>query len=232
VPPEDPLSPGGAVQMVCNGGMQGKDEVDIRTHEDKFCRSTTNYQGPSAVNTCLYAGDPSCASPGADLTVGALHVTLKRLDELDWTPPYVGVRQIIVRPPTPFDPLSGIMHIFQPFTWELWMCIGLEIVLVWLILMVFEMAENPTVDHHSLLTEVFDTFYWTFASAMDPGASGKAPDSWAGKLILTAHWVFLVIIAACYTGTIAAFLAHPVESLIITDVDSLKQVGVQLPRVN
>lgn len=116
VPGVDPMSPGGAIQMVCNGGMQGKDEVDVRTHDDKFCRSTQNYMGPSDAGTCVYAGDPSCVSPGADLTVGALHITLKRLDELDWSPPYVGVRQIVVRPPTPFDPLSGILHIFQPFT--------------------------------------------------------------------------------------------------------------------
>lgn len=100
---------------------------------------------------------------------------------------------------------------------------------MWLILMAFEMTQNPTVDHHYRHTEIFDMFYWTFASAMDPGASGKSPETWAGKVILTGHWIFLVIIAACYTGTIATFLANPSEPLVITDVDSLKQVSLLLP---
>lgn len=39
---------------------------------------------------------------------------------------------------------------------QLWTCVAMEIVAVWIILMCFEMKYNTTIDHHAWHTEVFD----------------------------------------------------------------------------
>lgn len=54
---------------------------------------------------------------------------------------------------------------------------------------------------------IFDAWYWAFGSTFDPGGPGKAPVTIGGKVLMIGHWLFVVIIAASYTGTIGPFLS-------------------------
>lgn len=96
--------------------MRANDEVERRSHNNPLCDSAEKYAGPSPAGSCMFAADPSCKYTGADVVVGALLISRKRLDLLDWTPPYTHVHQIIVKAKLPID--LGILKIFQPFTWQ------------------------------------------------------------------------------------------------------------------
>eukprot|EP00960_Hanusia_phi_P054941 762820-Hanusia_phi.AAC.9 len=65
-----------------------------------------------------------------------------------------------------------------------------------------------------------DTFYWVFTTLV--GGPDKSPETTGGKWIFTAHTLFSLIIAASYTGAVAAFLTSSAGAAQLTDFSSLE----------
>ena len=132
--------------------------------------------------------------------------------------------------------LASIMTILAPFSMDLWISILAEIGLIWIAILLVEAGYEhfhaiwADADHKGALKNAhlepgwsvfFDAWYWAAGSAFNPGGPGKAPESIGGKVMMIGHWIFVVIIAASYTGTIGPFLSDQSNFPIITGMDSI-----------
>ena len=194
--------------MVCNGDFQNSSNPLNTT-----CPANRKYNGASDIAQCLYRGDPTCASPGPDMVAGAVHVLRERLDLLDFTSTYLTVRQITVK--RPHGAFPSIMKTFQCFDESLWF-VGLfmEIAIVWVLILLVETWKNPQIDKSTVIAPFYDSLYWSFGSALDPGGPGKAPFTAGGRIFMCGHWFYLTIIVATYTGVLGPFLISSGEAMV------------------
>lgn len=67
---------------------------------------------------------------------------------------------------------------------------------------------------------VFGTFTNSLTFSGEYSWSGSSKDS--TRLLIGIYWVFTIIITACYTGSIIAFVTLPVAPDTIDSLDQLK----------
>jgi len=208
------------LSMMCNGGFLRNDTTTNLTAFQPFCPSMTSYNGPSPNGTCEHVGDPTCVSRGPDIVAGSISITRQRYDILDFSMPYYTSQQITVKRKSTFVMnVQGYLSIFQPFSGLLWATIVIEIIIVWLLLVLLERDNEGMAKGRAMY---YDAFYWSLASAFDAGASGKSAESWGGKIVFTAHCLFMVIVSATYTGAVGAFLSASASSVVIEGFFSLQ----------
>lgn len=175
---------------------------------------------PLCSGAYVESGNAGCISSGPDLVVGAVHVTGRYLDMLDFTVPYMAVQQLLVKRKKDEsietliqERMDQVFTIFQPFDLVAWMAILGEIVFVMFIFLTVEAAIfiwlcNCCLDFHINdqvapgFHGIIDCWYWAFSMAFDPGASGKYPITTGGRIYLVAHAFFVTIILTSYTGTV------------------------------
>jgi len=216
LPPTNTESASGAVRMVCHGDFQNTSQSGNTT-----CEASGSYKGASNVNECMFRDDLTCLSSGPDIVAGAVHVLRERLDLLDFSSSYFTVRQITVKRGTPLIP--DFMKTFKCFDETLWF-IGLfmEIAVVWVLILLVETWKNPQIDKSNPIAPFYDSLYWSFGSALDPGGPGKAPFTAGGRIFMCGHWFYLTIMAATYTGVLGPFLISSSEAMV-TGFHSLQQ---------
>ena len=214
----DVTSASGPVRMVCNGDFQKTGKP-----AGANCSASAEYKGASDWNKCTSREDPGCVSKGPDMVAGAVHVLRERLDLLDFTSPYIEVRQVVVTKSKFAWP--NIMKTFQCFDETLWFLgLFMEVAIVWGMILLVETWVNPQVDKSNFVTALYDSLYWAFGSALDPGGPGKAPFTIGGRLFMFGHWFYLGIIAATYTGVLGPFLATS-GAVVVTGLESLQGGG-------
>jgi len=169
---------------------------------------------------------------------------------VDFSLPYMTESQVVVKRPDPLFTVSAsrLLTIFRPFTGLLWFTIIVEVLIVWILIMLTEagvighlFARTEKVKHitkkkrkrkagESLrnvaiaggIHAIYDSFFWSMGSAFDPGGPGKAPTTVSGRFIMLAHWFFLVVMAATYTGSVGPFLSDSADLDIIQSFNDLK----------
>jgi hypothetical protein len=190
-------------------------------------------------------GSAGCISSGPDLVVGAVHVTGRYLDMLDFTVPYMAVQQLIVKrekdtsiPTLVQERIDQVFTIFIPFDLVSWMAILGEIIVVMFIFLIVEAAIfiwlcNSCLDFHVNqqvapgFHGIIDCFYWAFSMAFNPGASGKYPETAGGRIYLVGHAFFFTIIATIYTGGVGPAIMSA-DSGEVTGFDMLKSGAVSV----
>lgn len=208
-----------ATRQVCNNDFADISPLQANGTGPAVCPSANSYSGASTWNDCSYQGDATCVSPGPDMVAGAVHILRERLDMLDFSMPYLTVRQVVVKRST--FRLPDFMNTFYAFEAGLWFVILAEIAIVWVCILLVETWTNDQIEKQTPLDPFYDSFYWAFGSALDPGGPGKAPVTAGGRIFMIGHWFFLVIMAASYTGSIGPFLAADDSASRLTSLDSL-----------
>jgi len=221
----DKTSAQGAINTVCNGDFAAN-QIPLLIN-GTYCPSGYNnasaandklYLGPSPAGTCTFVNDPSCVSPGPDMVIGAVHVTVERLSQLQFSAPYMNVQQTIVKRPEEGKSIAdSFLNIFLAFDGLLWLAIIIECILAWLMLLLVESSVNE--DIMPGLNALYDTWYWVFSTLL--GGADKAPVTVGGKIIFCAHTFFSVVIIATYTGGVAAFLTQQASVPVVTGFSSL-----------
>jgi len=74
---------------------------------------------------------------------------------------------------------------------------------------------------------VADAFYWSLTTVL--GGADKAPVSIGGKIVFVGHSIFALIVAATYTGAVAAFLISsssesPLLSVVAFSCDFISHI--------
>mmetsp|Transcript_40767 Transcript_40767/g.96518 ORF Transcript_40767/g.96518 Transcript_40767/m.96518 type:complete len:619 (+) Transcript_40767:129-1985(+) len=221
LPPSGRNLAANAVKMACNDNFEDISPLTLEANATgaAMCGSATSYMGASDTLTCSYVNDASCVSKGPDMVAGAVHIMRERLDMIDFSMPYLTVRQVVVKQNS--LRLPEIMKTFDAFDGTLWVVIMVEIAIVWFCILAVETWVNPQIEKSSPFDPFYDSFYWAFGSALDPGGPGKAACSAGGKIFMMGHWIFMVIMAASYTGSVGPFLAADNTANTLSDLNSL-----------
>ena len=165
-----------------------------------------HWESSSEAVRAIGAGQRPGEKHWADVAGGAIHMTEERAHMVHFTSPYfqTGYRMITRRPKKVIDMWS----FFRPFSLEMWLVLVGEMVVVALLLYLMESPTITLAEDSDLIDEavpgLLDAFYWsftTFTTYLD-----KAPRTAGGKLVMSSHGFFILIILASYTANLASFL--------------------------
>jgi len=134
--------------------------------------------------------------------------------------------------------MDQVFSIFRPFSWDGWVAILIEIVVMMIILLTVEAAIFVWLCNCCACLEIndmilpgfhglVDCFYWAFSMSFNPGASGKYPITAGGKIYITGHCLFVTIIAASYTGAVGPAIMSAGIGTINT-FDTLKSGSISI----
>lgn len=207
-----------AVEMVCQGTFRHEPVESSNVTQVNRCESSRpgRYKGPSAVGSCRFIGDKTCKSDGPDLAAGAIHLSPSATQLLHMTTPYYNFKQLVVkRPKEPPDLQEAVKLVFAPFSLWLWVCIVIEMLLVWVLLLG---TEGPFNDEflEGGWTLYFDTLYWSISTML--AGVDKDAVTFGGKVVFTGHLFFCFILVATYTGAVSAFLTQAGVCYVMTHV--------------
>ncbi|XP_053673698.1 ionotropic receptor 21a [Anopheles nili] len=116
--------------------------------------------------------------------------------------------------------------ILGPFQWPVW----LAVILIYL-LAIFPLAFSDKMTLRHLLgnwSEIENMFWYVFGTFTN-SLTFQGENSWSNtkkastRMLIGIYWVFTIIITACYTGSIIAFITLPVEPERVDSVDQLNR---------
>ncbi|XP_052892936.1 ionotropic receptor 21a [Anopheles moucheti] len=116
--------------------------------------------------------------------------------------------------------------ILGPFQWPVWVAV----ILIYL-LAIFPLAFSDKMTLRHLLgnwSEIENMFWYVFGTFTN-SLTFQGENSWSNtkktstRMLIGIYWVFTIIITACYTGSIIAFITLPVEPERVDGVDQLQR---------
>ncbi|XP_050079095.1 ionotropic receptor 21a [Anopheles maculipalpis] len=116
--------------------------------------------------------------------------------------------------------------ILGPFQWPVWVAV----ILIYL-LAIFPLAFSDKMTLRHLLgnwSEIENMFWYVFGTFTN-SLTFQGENSWSNtkktstRMLIGIYWVFTIIITACYTGSIIAFITLPVEPERVDGVDQLSR---------
>uniref|UniRef100_A0A182PFA2 Ionotropic glutamate receptor L-glutamate and glycine-binding domain-containing protein n=1 Tax=Anopheles epiroticus TaxID=199890 RepID=A0A182PFA2_9DIPT len=116
--------------------------------------------------------------------------------------------------------------ILGPFQWPVWVAV----ILIYL-LAIFPLAFSDKMTLRHLLgnwSEIENMFWYVFGTFTN-SLTFQGENSWSNtrktstRMLIGIYWVFTIIITACYTGSIIAFITLPVEPERVDSVDQLNR---------
>jgi hypothetical protein len=107
------------------------------------CPAYDTYKGPSAKGVCNSRDDSTCVSPGPDIAIGLIDITVLRLDIFQFSTPYHYTRQAIVRQPIKLTSVSdAFLNIFKCFSVSAWIVIAVEVLAATILLYLIEVTQQ------------------------------------------------------------------------------------------
>lgn len=168
-----------------------------------------------------------------DIAVGALKMTAEREEVIDFIPPYfeqTGIL-IVIRNPVRQTSLFKFMTVLRL---EVWLSIVAALfataIMIWLLdkYSPYSARNNPTAYPYPCRRFTLKESFWFALTSFTPQGGGEAPKSLSGRTMVSAYWLFVVLMLATFTANLAAFLT--VERMQ-TPVQSLEQLARQ-SRIN
>ncbi|XP_030748843.1 ionotropic receptor 21a [Sitophilus oryzae] len=123
--------------------------------------------------------------------------------------------------------------IMGPFRWTVWLCL---IIVYFGAVFLFSYSDKMTLRHLIRNPEEIENMFWYVFGTFTNCFTFMGRKSWTKaeknttKLLVGVYWIFTIIITACYTGSIIAFVTLPVFPTVINTVDQLLngrfQIGI------
>ncbi|CAG9760372.1 unnamed protein product [Ceutorhynchus assimilis] len=114
--------------------------------------------------------------------------------------------------------------IMGPFNWTVW----LALIMVYLgAILLFSYSDKSTLKHLIKNPEEIENMFWYVFGTFTNCFTFSDKKSWTKaeknttKLLVGIYWIFTIIITACYTGSIIAFVTLPVFPAVIDTVEQL-----------
>nr|XP_015839670.1 PREDICTED: uncharacterized protein LOC660579 [Tribolium castaneum] len=148
---------------------------------------------------------------GANLGIGGLYITDTRLKATDMS--HIHSQDCAAFISLASTALPRYRAIMGPFHWTVW----LSLTLVYLFA-IFPLAfsDKHTLRHLLDKPEEVENMFWYVFGTFTNAFSFFGKDSWsktdkfATRLLIGFYWIFTIIVTACYTGSIIAFVTLPV----------------------
>lgn len=114
--------------------------------------------------------------------------------------------------------------IMGPFQWEVWLCLTLVYLLAIIPLAYSDsLSIRYLIDRPQEIENMFWYVFGTFTNSLTFGGelSWSNSKKTSTRMLIGWYWVFTIIITACYTGSIIAFVTLPVFPETIDSIDQL-----------
>ncbi|EKX38976.1 hypothetical protein GUITHDRAFT_114856 [Guillardia theta CCMP2712] len=213
----DSPCPQGTWRKGCSGGSQGECVAcstcpagDFRLgcggiSEGGCVQVEGSFFGGSKFNNVTGVVDDEVLCPNNQcLTAGAHKIVNTRLTNFDMTVGYMsrGFRLVVKKKEVPAD----LMAWAQPFSYVLWICILIEVLVAAACLIVSEgNGKNESIPSR-LFKEIQTSIYWSFSVIL--GAADLVMETNPGRTLFMGQLIFAIILQAVYTGNLASFLAN------------------------
>ncbi|XP_067682645.1 probable glutamate receptor [Haliotis asinina] len=142
-----------------------------------------------------------------DMAIAPLTVTVEREAVVDFTFPYyydkaVGIYKL------PHPNRTKWLKLIRPFKGTVLLCLAISLVVVAALLCMMEMVwSSLTSDITSPAgSSHFQESLWYLYGAMLSHGGSQQPRSESGRILVGFWWLFCIVIAASYSGTLIAFL--------------------------
>ncbi|KAJ4435709.1 hypothetical protein ANN_18325 [Periplaneta americana] len=163
----------------------------------------------------------------ADIGVAGVYVTPSRINELTMSSPHT--QDCVTFLTLTSTALPRYRAIMGPFHWTVWLTLTLTYLLA-----IFPIAFS---DSHSLTHLLknpwqMENMFWYVFGTFTNCFTFKGKHSWthsekaATRMLIGWYWVFSIIISACYTGCIIAFVTMPVYPAYVDNVNEVVQQGL------
>ncbi|XP_069678184.1 uncharacterized protein Ir21a [Periplaneta americana] len=163
----------------------------------------------------------------ADIGVAGVYVTPSRINELTMSSPHT--QDCVTFLTLTSTALPRYRAIMGPFHWTVWLTLTLTYLLA-----IFPIAFS---DSHSLTHLLknpwqMENMFWYVFGTFTNCFTFKGKHSWthsekaATRMLIGWYWVFSIIISACYTGCIIAFVTMPVYPAYVDNVKEVVQQGL------
>lgn len=168
-----------------------------------------------------------------DMAMGALKMTAEREEVIDFIPPYFEQTGILITIRNPVRQTS-LFKFMTVLRLEVWLSIVAALfataIMIWLLdkYSPYSARNNPTAYPYPCREFSLKESFWFALTSFTPQGGGEAPKSLSGRTMVSAYWLFVVLMLATFTANLAAFLT--VERMQ-TPVQSLEQLARQ-SRIN
>ncbi|KAL1493381.1 hypothetical protein ABEB36_011445 [Hypothenemus hampei] len=167
-----------------------------------------------------------------NLGIGGVYITENRYNSLKFLWHNEDCASFISLASTSLPRYKAIMG---PFRWTVW----LALIAIYLgSIPIFSYSDKLSfkylLKHPSEIENMFWYVFGTFTNCF----TFKSKSSWTNaqrnttKLLIGVYWVFTIIITACYTGSIIAFVTLPVYPSVIDTVSQLLEEGYDIGMLN
>lgn len=115
--------------------------------------------------------------------------------------------------------------ILGPFQWPVWVCLTLVYLLA---IFPLTFSNHLTLKHLLGNWGEMENMFWYVFGTFTNSLTFAGQYSWSNtkktstRLLIGVYWVFTIIITACYTGSIIAFVTLPVQPDTIDTLDQLQ----------
>ncbi|XP_022255831.1 probable glutamate receptor [Limulus polyphemus] len=140
----------------------------------------------------------------ADIAISDISMTIQRERVIDFTYPYfIDPTSFLTQAPTE---KPRALAIIRPFTYEVWISIGVALVVTSLIVYLLTIRKSGEQDERWSLTQAA----WYFYGALtQQGGAEIVPVRNPVRVIVSAWWIFAIIITAGFSGTLTSFMNVP-----------------------
>lgn len=115
--------------------------------------------------------------------------------------------------------------ILGPFQWPVWICLTLVYLLA---IFPLTFSNHLTLKHLLGNWGEIENMFWYVFGTFTNSLTFSGQYSWSStkksstRILIGVYWVFTIIITACYTGSIIAFVTLPVQPHTIDTLDQLR----------
>ncbi|KAK7480358.1 hypothetical protein BaRGS_00028405 [Batillaria attramentaria] len=139
-----------------------------------------------------------------DLVVAPLSIQAERERVMDFIHPfYLDYTTVLLKRPDPDE--SNWRRLIQPFKPQVHMCIWISLLCVAVVSYLLETVNPFYATNPRSLLHATDMFWYMYGALLMHGGA-RLPDSQSGRTMVSAFWLFSIVMAAVYGGNLIAFL--------------------------
>ncbi|XP_076442949.1 uncharacterized protein LOC143281595 [Babylonia areolata] len=145
-----------------------------------------------------------------DMVMAPVSVQADREAAMDFTYPfYIDYTTVLLKLPDPAD--SKWKRLIQPFQPKVHMFIWISLLSVTVVTFLLELVNPFYRTNTKAMLHLGDMFWYMFGALLTQGGA-RLPDSQTGRTMVSAFWLFSIVMAAIYGGNLIAFLTVSIDS--------------------
>ncbi|XP_062567755.1 glutamate receptor ionotropic, kainate glr-3-like [Saccostrea cucullata] len=155
-----------------------------------------------------------------DLMVATTSVRQDREEVMDFTLPfYYDTSTLLMKKPDPDE--KKLLILAKPLRWEVMLCTGVVLVVCGLFLCMTENISPFYIIHGNKGKQDFQHSFWYMFGALLTQGGESVPKSPSGRTLISAFWLFSIVLVGTYSGNLIAFLTVPLDKPPFNSLDEM-----------